>query len=847
VLRVTLRNLLARKVRLLLSAFAIILGVAFVAGTLVFTNAMGGAFDDIIEGSTSDVEVAYPGATDFDSFQDARTIDASVVEDLEALPEAAEVYPNVNLQNVYLIGEDGKVVGGNGPPGFGFNENGAINIAGEPIVEYVDGEPPSGPGQVALNEEAAEDGGYTVGDEVQVTTPGEPPVMTAELTGTVSFGSGTNGATLTIFETAAAQEQFLGGRDVFSSITIRAAEGVSQQELADAAAAVVPDNLQVRTGDEIVEVNKEGLDEVLGFITTFLLVFAGVALVVGIFLIINTFSILVAQRSRELALLRALGASRRQVNRSVILEAVVVGLVGSTVGLGVGYLLALGLRWLFGTFGLDLGDAAFPMTTTAVIASYAVGLVVTTIAGLLPARRASRIAPMAALRDDVALPEGALRKRVGIGLVLFAAGAALMASGFQVDDGTLGLSLIGGGILAMLVGVSLASAFLGRPLILAFGVVYRRFFGQVGNLATQNSLRNPRRTAATASALMIGLALMSLMAVFGASASASTQSTIERVVTSQYIISNVIGQPFSPRVAEQVSELDGVSSVASMRQAFVDVDGSGSAVGGIDPEAFGVELALAAQEGSLQDLRDGTVAVDAGAAEGAGIGIGDTVEVDFQAGPQELEVVALFPAGQGLGFTHLTTQQTLEDGGLAPVDAFVYVVKEPDADTDEVREAIEGVIADLPTVTVKDPEGYAAEQQEQINQFLAFIYGLLGLSVVIAILGVVNTLSLSVIERTREVGLLRAVGVTRRQLRRMITLESVVIAVFGGLLGVIMGTGFGSAVVIALEDQGLSDLAIPWTVLVTFVVVSGILGILAALFPAFRASRLNVLRAITVE
>uniref|UniRef100_UPI00286CDC41 FtsX-like permease family protein n=1 Tax=Nocardioides sp. TaxID=35761 RepID=UPI00286CDC41 len=355
------------------------------------------------------------------------------------------------------------------------------------------------------------------------------------------------------------------------------------------------------------------------------------------------------------------------------------------------------------------------------------------------------------------------------------------------------------------------------------------------------------RTAATASALMIGLALMSLMAVFGASASASTQSTIERVVTSQYIISNVIGQPFSPDIAEQVEDLDGVASVASMRQAFVDVDGTGSAVGGIDPSAFGVELALPVEEGSLQDLRDGTVAIDAGTARGGDIEVGDTVEVDFQAGKQELEVVALFPAGQGLGFSHLTTQQTLEDGGLAPVDAFVYVVKESDADTDEVREAIETVIEDQPTVTVKDPEGYAAEQQEQINQFLAFIYGLLGLSVIIAILGVVNTLSLSVIERTREVGLLRAVGVTRRQLRRMVILESVVIAVFGGLLGVIMGTGFGSAVVIALEDQGLSDLAIPWPVLVTFVVVSGILGILAALFPAFRAARLNVLQAITAQ
>ena len=845
-LRVTLRNLLARKVRLLLSAFAIILGVAFVAGTLVFTNALGGAFDDIIEGSTSDVEVAYPGATDFDSLQDSRTIDAGVVDELEDLPEAADIYPNVSLQSVYVIGADGKVVGGNGPPGLGFNENGAVNVAGDLIVEYVDGEPPSGPGQVALDESAAENAGYVVGDEVQVTTPGDPPVMSAELTGIVRFGSGTNGATLTVFETRAAQQQFLGGEDVYSSITLRAAEGVSQKELAAAVRAVVPDELQVRTGDEIVEVNKEGLDDILGGIRTFLLVFAGVSLFVGIFLIVNTFSILVAQRSKELALLRALGASRGQINRSVLTEALAVGLVGSTVGLGVGYLLALGLKWLFGLFGLDLGSAEFPLTLDAVVASYVVGLLVTAVAGLLPARRASRVAPIEALRDDVALPESALLRRTLVGVLLALLGAGAIAGGFSAD-GNLGLSLIGGGIVVIIVGTALGSPVLARPVVLTFGLVYRRAFGTTGVLATENALRNPRRTGATASALMIGLTLMSLLAIFSASATASTRSAVEEVVTSQYIISNAVGQSFSPEVAGEVADVDGVSSVAAVKQAYVDVDGSGSLVGALDPGAFGLALAIPTEAGSFADLRTGTVAVDAGTAESAGVGIGDTVEAAFQAGKEELEVVALFPAGKGLGFTYFTTPQTLVDGGLAPQDSYVYVVKEPGADTDEVRDAIEGVVEDLPTVTVKDPEGLVAEQQAQINTFLYIMYALLGLAIIIAVLGVVNTLSLSVIERTREVGLLRAVGTTRAQLRRMIVLEAIVIGVFGALLGVALGTAFGVTLVTALEDQGLSDLAIPWPLLVTFVVVSGILGILAALFPAFRAARLNVLHAITAQ
>ncbi len=845
-LRVTLRNLAARKVRLLLSGFAIILGVAFVSGTLVFTNAMGGAFDKIIEGSTGDVEVAFEGANNFNSVQDNRTLPAALVTRLEALDQVDEAYATTALQSVFLIGSDDKVVGGSGPPGLAFNYAGARNLAGEPIVQLVEGDFPSGKGEVALDVDAAETGGYEVGDEVTLATPGKPPVMKAELTGTVDFGSGLNGATLTIFETTAMQDLFFGGKDVYSAITLKAADGVSQVELRDAAQKLLPEGVVARAGDDVVAENKKDLDEVLGFITTFLLVFAAVALIVGVFLIINTFSILVAQRSRELALLRALGASRRQVNRSVVLEAVVVGLVGSTLGLGAGYLLALGLKALFATFGLDLGRADFPMTLTAVIASYVVGLGVTTVAGLLPARRASRIPPMAALRDDVALPESALRLRVIVGSALFVVGAALMAVSFE-SDGTLGLSLLGGGIFGMLIGVALASAVLGRPLIAAFGWVYRRVFGTVGNLATENSLRNPRRTAATASALMIGLALMSLMAVIGASASATTKTTFEQVLTSQYIVSNVVGQPFSTDVAEQIRGVDGVSHVAEVRETWLDSGGGGTYVGAVDPEDFGLAIALPMEQGSLADLGPGTVAVTAGTAENKGLDVGDTVKLDFQAGKQELKVAAIFGSDNGLGYEYLLTHQTLIDGGLTPLDSYVYVVADPSADNAQVGADIETIVEDLPTVTVKDPEGFVAELQNQVDQFVNFIYGLLGMAVVISLLGVVNTLSLSVIERTREVGLLRAVGVSRRQLRRMITLEAVVIAVFGALLGVILGTGFGTALVRALRDDGLTDLAVPWVTLGVFVVVAGALGVLASLVPAWRAARLDVLKAVATE
>ncbi len=357
----TLRNVLARKVRLGLSAFAIVLGVAFVSGSFIFTDAMGDAFDGIIEGSTADVEIGYQGANDFDSQQDTRLIPAAVVARLRELPEVASVHPNSSLQSVYVIGRSGKVVGGTGPPGLASNRTDARSITGRPILTLSKGHYPQGASQVALDVDTARKAGYGVGDRVTLVTPGDPPTLKATVSGLVEFGSGgLNGATLTIFDDAFMQRAFFGGKDAYSSISLNAAPGVSQTRLRDAAQRVLPKGVVARTGDAVVAKNKAGLDDILGFLNTFLLVFAGVSLVVGTYLIINTFSILVAQRTRELALLRALGASRRQVDVSVLVESVFVGLFGSTLGLALGYLLARGLQALFGAFGIDLSRATLP-------------------------------------------------------------------------------------------------------------------------------------------------------------------------------------------------------------------------------------------------------------------------------------------------------------------------------------------------------------------------------------------------------------------------------------------------------------------------------------------------------
>jgi putative ABC transport system permease protein len=846
VLKVTWRNLAARKLRLLLSAFAIVLGVAFVAGSLIFTDALDGSFDDIVDGSTADVEIAYRGAASWDSAQDARVIDAAVADRLGELPEVDSVHPWTQLQTVFVIGSDGKVVGGNGAPGLAFNYNEARAITGRPIFTLQDGALPAGAGEVALDETTVERAGYDIGDTVRLVTPGRPPTVEAELTGVIRFGAGgLNGATLTVFDRQWMQDQFFGGRDVYNAISLNAADGVTQRQLADAAQEVLPRGVVARTGDAVVTDTKNQIDEIMGFLNTFLLVFAAVSLVVGTFLIINTFSILVAQRSRELALLRALGASRGQVNRSVLLEAFGVGLVGSTLGLLGGYGLALALKALFGTFGLDIGDARFTVAPRTVVASYAVGIVVTVLAAYLPARRASRIAPVQALRDDVAMPESSLHVRMLIGSLLVAAGAASMAAGLM-DLGGNALIEIGAGMLAILIGVALLSPLVGRPFIRLFGVAFRPF-GSIGRLATENSLRNPRRTAATASALMVGLALMTMMAILGSSASASTDEAVKTGLTSQFIVSNAVGQPFSTDVARQIRTLDSVDTVASMRYASAEVDGRPAFMAAVEPEDLAAVIDVPLAAGSLGGLTDGTVLVGARNAETRGLEVGDRVTLTFQGGEVDVEVAGILAAGGALPADWLVTQQTLVEGGLFPLDSMLFIKKAVGVSTADLRADVDAITADLPTVTLTDPQQFADEQKAQINQLLYLIYGLLVLSVFIAALGVVNTLALSVIERTREVGLLRAIGISRPQLRTMIRLESIVIAVFGALLGLAMGVAFGVTLMRSLEDEGLTEIVVPWVTLVAFVLASALLGVLAAVFPARRAAKLDVLRAISTE
>ena len=846
--KVTWSNLFARKVRLLLSGFAIVLGVAFVAGSFILTDTIKDAFTGIIKGSTADVEVAPRGAGDFTSGPDSRTISADIVAKLRTLNDAAAVNPGNQVQGVYVLDKNDKVVSGGGAPGLAFDYGNSRAITGNRIVTITDGKPPRGIHQIALDQQTADKAGYHVGDKVTLVTPGPKPKTTVRLSGIFHFGQTGNagGATLTLYGQRAIQQLYFHGKDVYTGVSLTAKPGVSQEKLASEAQKLLPQGLQARTGDKVAAEGEKAINQILSFLNIFLLTFAAISLVVGIFLIINTFSILVAQRSRELALLRAMGASKRQVNRSVLMEAFVVGLVGTTVGVGVGYLLAMALRWIFGKIGLDLTGVPMPVAPRTVIAAYLAGMITTMVAAYLPARRAGKISPVAAMRDEVSLPEGSLHRRTVVGLLVMVVGAVAAVLGFLGSGGT-GLLGIGLGALAILIGFALMSAVIGRPVLVGLGWIYRGLFGPVGRLATENTLRNPRRTAATASALMIGLALVATMSIFGQSAKASTDKAVHDTLTADFVVSNAVGSPFSPTIAKQIRKQPGVQTVAEFRSANGEIDGSQVFLGAADPKQLPQVLDLPVQAGSVADLSDHTILVDKTTASSKGYHVGDPIKLKLQGGTQQLKVAGIFTSSAAVLANYLITLNALAKGALKPQDSLLFITPKPGVSATTLHDQVDPITKDLPTISLQDQSGFADTQSKQIDQFLYMIYALLAFSIIIASLGIVNTLALSVIERTREVGLLRAIGLSRRQLRRMVRLESIAIAVLGAVLGVVIGIAFGISMVKALSDQGLEVLSVPYVQLVVFVLVAALIGVLAAALPARRASRLNVLDAIATE
>lgn len=833
--RLALRSLMAHKLRLALSGLAVVLGVAFVAGTLVFTDTLSRTFTALFESTTADVNVtaASAFANQGPGMASSVLLPESLVDEVEAVDGVAAVAGYVQSEGVYVIGPDGKVVATGGAPGVGVGWNDDENLG----MTLADGRAPRADDEVVLDETTAEKTGYGVGDRVDVLTPG--PRVEATVVGILRFGEsgGLAGASLTAFEHTAAQE-LLAQPGTVHGLSVEAADGVDDAVLAERIEQALGDGYDVSTRTEEVEAQKELLEGQLSFINIFLMVFAGVALFVGSFIILNTFAMLVAQRTRELALLRALGAGRGQVTRVVLAEALVLGLVGSTVGLFAGLGIASGLRAAFGTIGLTL-DGGLVVQPTTVVASYVIGVLVTLAAAYRPARRAAKVAPVAALRDDQAMPERSLRHRTVGGSVLGLAGVAGLVGGTG-QDGTTAAALVGAGSLALLVAAIVLGPVLAGPFVRAVGAALPRVYGPAGKLARDNALRNPRRSAATASALMVGATLVSAFSIIGASADESIGTTVDETLQADFIVSTSVGQPFSPAIAEEMRQIEGLSSVGVSRLASAQLDGTVSTFMAADEVTMAESMVLDMVDGEPT----GGMLADTATAEDRGWEIGDVVQaVGVDGSERGITLVGTFEANPAVGPIVVPLEDVEQLGGEA-LDRWLFLEVADGADVGAVRDAAEAVLVDYPVVTVKDQAEFTQEQQAQVGQILMLINAMLVLSVLIAVLGIINTLALSVMERTREVGLLRAVGMSRRQLRRAVRLEAVLIALFGATLGLVLGVAFGTSLVSVMDGQGISELAVPTVRLGGLVVIAGVVGVLAAVWPARRASRMPVLEAI---
>lgn len=847
-LKASVKSLWARKVSLVLSTIAIVLGTAFVGGSFTFTDMLNSAFNGIVSGASADVNVQPKDSLDTGGLADL-TLDPQVVQKVKTVAGVQDAYGTVGAQDAYLLGKNGKPLS-TGAPGVAGNYIDAPAADGQQGLVMKSGHAPNGPDQVIIDPGSLDKLGAKLGDPVRIYTSGKQGVVTKTIVGTALYGAkgSTGGATYAIFDTPTAQQLFLDGKNAYQGIWVVTKPGTDPQTVAHEVAKVLPNGWEALTGKQIGEKLNEVIGTGLKFLTILLLVFAGIALLVGSFLIVNTFTILVAQRARELALFRAMGASRGQVRNSVIVEALILGLVGSTAGLVLGFGLAFGIARLFGGLGLDISGAPMRLTPEAVLATYGVGLLVTLVAALVPAVRASRVPPVAAMSGDFASGASGLGWRAVLGGLLTAAGAGVLLYGLFGSPSFNRLYAIGGGAVAVLLGVAAISPILGAPVIWGLGRINNALFGSTGRLAEVNSARNPRRTAITASALMIGLALVTAFGLVAASAKASTDKALKTSMRSDFVVQSVNGMPFSPAIGDQMAAVDGVQAVYRLRFEPVQVDGQTVFLGAMSPASFDKILKQTMTSGSLADFRKDTVIVRDNYAKQKGWTLGTFLTSEINAQSVPLRVVGIFSMEQGTNLSDvLTTIDTMDAAGVRSADSFLAVDLAPGADKAAVQRQLDKIVEPLPLTSVADQKAYADAQAQRLDVVLYLLYALLGLAIVIAIFGVINTLGLSIIERTREIGLLRAVGLNKAQVRRMVVLESTTISLLGAALGLGLGLLFGFALQRALADQGLTELALPWAQIGISVAVALVVGVLAGLWPAVRATNLDVLKAIATE
>jgi putative ABC transport system permease protein len=840
--RTALRNVLAHKARLLMTVLAVMLGVAFVSGTLVFTNTISNAFQNSSAKGFDQVDVAVQAKSQDDkgdTVGKTPELTQAMLDTSAKVPGAASATGVVNGFTA-IADKKGKLIGG------GFQSEGG-NYWGDKDARYPlkSGAAPHGSGEVAIDSETAKRAGYKVGDTVRISVDG--PVLTPRITGifTTDDGNVAAGGSLALFDTATAQKLF-GKAGTYDEIDVKAAAGTSQAALKSALDSALPKGqTETTTAKQLADDQAKTIASSMSGLKSGLLVFAGIALFVGTFIIANTFTMLVAQRTKELALLRAVGASRRQVTRSVLLEAFVVGAVAAVAGLVAGIGIGAGLRALMGTIGATVPDGPLIITSGTVLSALAVGILITMLAAWLPGRRAAKIPPVAAMSSlYAAATTKSLVLRNTLGALFSGAGIAVVIAATSMS-GSDGQAPMGIGAVLLIIGVFILTPLLSRPLIAAAAPVLR-IFGISGKLARQNSVRNPRRTAATASALMIGLTLITGMTVMAGSLQQAIDKMASSAISADYIVSMANGNQLSPDVDKTLTTTSGVTASSPLRNAASRIDGQSEFLTGVNGSAIGKLTDLKVDSGTFK-VAGTQVVVDDDTAKSHGWKAGSTFTTHYEDGKaQQLTVSAVYE-GNALIRGIMLDNATLAPHQTDPADMQI-LVKTADGASSSTKDKLEKALGSNPAVKVQDKKDLSNSIAQVFTLILNMVYGLLAMAVIVAVLGVINTLAMSVFERSQEIGMLRAIGLDRKGIKRMVRLESLVISLFGGVLGIGLGVFFGwAAGELIGSKMATYALVIPWARMALFLLLAGTVGVLAALWPARRAAKLNMLSAIKSE
>jgi putative ABC transport system permease protein len=836
---------LAHKLRLALTALAIVLGVTFISGTFVLTDTLHNTFTTLFGHIYQNVDFEVRGKAAFSSNNGGagsgrKPIPQSIATSVRHVHGVAYAEGTVN-GFAQFVAPDGKAISNGGAPTLGFSYDPNSQLA---PLRLSQGTAPTTSHDVVMDAGTAQKYHFKVGNHVRVLLLGPPQTFT--VSGIVTFGTANNlaGATIAAFKLPVAQRLF-GEVGRYDAIDILTSPGADKSTVQHAIAATLPKGVEVVTGQTVANEQSNDVNQSLSFFSTALLVFAFISLFVGGFTIFNTFSITVGQRTRELALLRIVGASRRQVFRSVLAEAVIVGTVASLVGLGLGVLAAVGLEALLKGFGITLPSGSLVFEGRTIIVALLVGVGVTVVSAVGPARRAVRIPPVAALADYRAEEEESSRRRIVVGSVIALLGIASLAFGLTEPA----IELVGLGAFAIFIGIGMLAPVVARPMASVIGRPLARLFGIAGKLGRENSMRSPRRTAQTASALMVGLALVATIAVFGASLSKSATSSVDNAVSANYIITSSAqggAGGFSNSVSSAAAKVPGVTAVSTVYQGAFEIRRALSNLTAVSTSHLPSTIILRMDSGhGAPSLAAGQLLIDTNTANSKHLSVGSVVPVTFsQTGSSTLRIGGIFKPNALLGSYVVGDRYFLAhfDNPLP-----VAVLLQTENGSSATAKAVDRGLSAYPNLKIQSRAAFEKSQQQQIDQLLGLVYALLALAVLIALIGIVNTLMLSVFERTHEIGLLRAVGMKRRQLRAMIRSESVILAIFGAIIGIIVGTALGAAFAAALKQQGITDIVIPVTSLVVFLILSALLGLGAASWPARRAAKLDVLTAIATD